>query len=250
MITYVLTYLLLSIAIQLFVFVIAYIKQTDKLTDAAYGLGFVVLNGIAVGTHAVSLYSLISLLLIVIWACRLSLYLIIRIRAIGKDARFDGIRERKASFLKFFLLQGFAIVLISLPHLVLVQTSRNHTNYLLLLMGIVIFLSGLAIETIADIQKYQFKKTHSSWVSTGLWKYARHPNYFGEITVWWGLFVYSLGVSTTYWGISIMGPLCITILLRFVTGVPPLEKRYDQKFRDNKDYQKYKQSTRLLIPLP
>ncbi len=243
--------ILISCIFQVVVFVIAYFRQTDKLTDAAYGLGFILINAFSLFIKSeVSLYSTISFILIIVWACRLTIYLIIRIRSIGRDTRFDGIRNRKLAFLKFFLLQGFAIVIISLPHLVLTTQSEYQPNQLIAVMGGLLYGIGITLESIADIQKYRFKKANKGWVNVGLWKYSRHPNYFGEMLIWWGLFVYSFGVSRDLWWISIIGPIFITVLLRFVTGIPPLEKRYEKKYADNKDYQTYKTNTRLLLPLP
>ena len=245
----------ISLGLQIFVFSIAVIRQTDKLTDIAYGTGFIALAFIALlyegswNTNAI-----ISVILVTLWALRISIYLFVRILTMGRDKRFDGIREKTLSFLKFFILQGVAIWVISLPTLLLIYLNHpvKATIHLAQVMGIVIFLLGIAIETIADYQKYMFKinTNNDKWIQTGLWKYSRHPNYFGEILVWWGIFTYSVGITTEYWWISLLSPLCITILLLFVSGIPPLEKRHNEKYGENKDYEDYKHSTRLLIPIP
>ena len=112
----------------------------------------------------------------------------------------------------------------------------------------------MIVESIADAQKftfYQNKKTmQTPWIETGLWKYSRHPNYFGELFVWWGIFVAVVPVLTGWSWLSIVGPLSITGLLLFVTGVPTVKKSMDKKFGDDPRYKEYLLRTRLLIPLP
>jgi len=112
---------------------------------------------------------------------------------------------------------------------------------------------GLILETIADYQKYTFKNdptNHGKWIQCGLWKFSRHPNYFGELLVWWGLFIIAFGFLTGALWLTILGPIYLTLLLLFVSGVPTLENKYDQRYKDNGDFQRYKESTSLIIPLP
>ena len=105
------------------------------------------------------------------------------------------------------------------------------------------------IETIADHQKFVFKnKNPKKFIKSGLWKYSRYPNYFGEMLLWWGLFI----MITPYLGgislLTIIGPIFITFILLFVSGIPMLEKSYNQKYGKDKEYQEYKRSTSKLIP--
>jgi steroid 5-alpha reductase family enzyme len=106
---------------------------------------------------------------------------------------------------------------------------------------------------VADWQKFVFKnreKNRGLWIQSGLWNYSRHPNYFGEILLWWGIFLYVTPfIQGLYW-ISVIGPLFITFILLFVSGIPLLEKKYDKKYVKNEKYQKYKSSTSVLILLP
>jgi steroid 5-alpha reductase family enzyme len=123
----------------------------------------------------------------------------------------------------------------------------------IMVLGIVIWISGLLIETISDWQKFSFKNNPNNknlWIQSGLWKYSRHPNYFGEMLCWWGIFIFVLPFIQGLSWLTIIGPIFITFILLFVSGIPPLEKRYDKKFADNKKYQDYKKKTSILIPLP
>ncbi len=250
-----LTCLALSVLIQLLFFIIAIAKKTDKVTDLAYGVGFVSLSGAALAADSTYTWSKVVIFgMILLWALRLSTYLLIRIFAMGRDKRFDGVREYAQKFIKFFLFQGLAVWLISLSSLVTITAASDISNTRFIsIIGILTFLSGLTIESFADYQKFQFKKNSKNkdnWIETGLWKYARHPNYYGEMLVWWGIWIFSLSIIPNLWAITILSPLTITSILLFFSGIPPLEKRYNVKYKGNKEYEKYKKSTRLLIPLP
>jgi steroid 5-alpha reductase family enzyme len=254
---YLLSNLLLSFAISLginlFFFIFAVFFKTDKLTDFTYGLSFAILALFLLLFRSDLLpQQILVTLLVVIWAVRLVSYLLIRILKIKKDSRFDEIREQPLKFLQFWLLQGISVWLISIPVINILITNQSYQSGLLLIIGSLIWLVGLIIETVADIQKFEFKnnpKNKGRWIQSGLWKYSRHPNYFGEMLVWWGIYTLSLslGLNQAWW--TIIGPIHITFLLRFVTGVPPLEKRYDKRYEDNEEYQQYKQESNLLVPV-
>jgi len=120
-------------------------------------------------------------------------------------------------------------------------------------VGFLLFVAGLLIETFSDAQKFRFKRkpeNRNRWIQSGLWRYSRHPNYFGEILLWWGLFLVILPGLTGWQWLTVFGPISITILLLFISGIPLLEKSGDEKYGDNPEYQAYKNSTSLLIPLP
>jgi len=245
---------LIAIGINLGFFAFAAILKTDKFTDFTYGLSFIILalvllinNGTFFG------FQIILAIMVSLWGIRLVSYLLVRILKIKKDSRFDGIRENFFSFLKFWLLQGFSVWAIMLPSIFLFTQkdmfSFNSTMYL----GVAIWIIGLLIESIADQQKFVFKnnpKNEGLWIETGIWKYSRHPNYFGEMLTWWGIFVYAIPQLSGLSWLTIVGPLFITSLLLFVSGIPLLEKKYNEKYKNNQKYQEYKKRTSLLIPLP
>lgn len=247
--------LLVSFAVNMFFFAFAALFKTDKVTDISYSLSFFLLTLILVasGGASASFTSILIAACILLWSLRLGSYLLYRIVVIGKDDRFDDKRGDFVAFLKFWLLQTFAVWLIMLPFSLFLSNSASGTRPVPAVLGFAMFILGFIIETFADAQKFRFRRSQANrgrWVDVGLWKYSRHPNYFGEILLWWGLFiVVAPALSGLAW-LSILGPLSITLLLLFVSGIPLLEKSADKKYGENPGYWKYKESTSLLIPLP
>lgn len=247
----ILTISIVILAIQLFGFSVAYTRQTDKLTDLWYGGTFFLLAVYLFVTQSPQgLVHTILLVMIVLWSLRLAGYLFVRIHAMKKDSRFDEMRKKPLKFLGFWLLQTLSIIVISLPFVfVLTQPNINLAPWSLL--GAVLWAMGLAIESVADAQKFKFKQkktTKHPWIQSGVWKYSRHPNYFGEILCWIGVFVYAVPYLQGWWWLSIISPLFIMLLLGFVSGIPLLEKSANKKYGNNTAYQKYKKETSVLIP--
>lgn len=242
---------LISLLIQIILFIPAFIFKTDKLTDLSYGLTFILLAFIGFVSGSESIGRTILLVMISLWGLRLITYLFIRVNFIGKDKRFDGIRESFSQFIKFWLGQGVIVWLVSFASIIAFSYSDFNLN-LVSYLGIMLFAAGLIIETIADWQKFKFKKDKKNdgrWTDIGLWKHSRHPNYFGEMLVWIGIWVYCASMlSLKYTLLGLISPIFIIIILLFVTGIPTLEKKYDKRFAKNKDYKKYKKSTSKLIP--
>lgn len=230
--------------IQVLFFIFASIFKTDKFTDLSYGLTFVF----------VAIYLLfrggnaILLIMPIAWGIRLATYLFIRILKIKKDQRFDGVREKFWSFAKFWLLQAISIFIISLPFIFAsLNDLPKNINFLVLTL----FFVGLFIETVADWQKYQFKNKQDKkdlFIKNGLWKYSRHPNYFGEMLMWWSIYLFIVNDLNGWQHTLIIGPIYISSLLLFVTGVPTLEKQYEKRYGEK--WQEYKNKTSLIIPLP
>jgi steroid 5-alpha reductase family enzyme len=246
--------LAISLGINLVFFVFAALFRTDKLTDLTYGLTFIILVlGFLFFGKTFYWHQLALTVMVCLWAIRLVGYLFIRILKIKKDSRFDDIRQKPLNFLKFWLLQGLSVWIIILPSLYLLLQKKDYQFSLIMFLGIVVWFFGLVIETIADWQKFTFKnkpKNKNLWISSGLWTYSRHPNYFGEILVWWGIFIFVSPLLSGWFWVTVVGPIFITSLLLFVSGIPPLEKRYQKKYANNKAYQEYRRKTSLLIPLP
>jgi len=230
-------------------FLFAYKFKTDKLTDISYALTFIFLALLSFFTKEFSNFKLILLLMLLLWAFRIGIFLFIRIGKIKKDRRFDGIRENFFKFFMFWFLQGITVWIVLLPSLMFFNSGTQIS--LITWIGFAVWFIGLAIETLSDLQKYQFNKNNKKqkWISTGLWKYSRHPNYFGEILCWVGIYFFTFSSLSTIQKIfSINSPLFISILLIFITGLPKLEKYADKKWGKLKEYQKYKKKTSILIP--
>ncbi|MFT7183850.1 MAG: steroid 5-alpha reductase family enzyme [Oceanicoccus sp.] len=245
--------LAISIGINLLMFIPAFLLKTDKLTDISYALSFVILALYALIMNGTSLASVVLFIMILIWAIRIGSYLLIRIHKIKKDTRFNEMRKSFLKFGGFWLIQGFTVWAVLIPSILFIQNQAQEIG-VLAIFGILIWLLGLAIETIADLQKYRFKnKTENKgkWIETGLWKYSRHPNYFGEILLWFGVYIFTFTslVGLEKW-IGLIGPLYIAALIIFLSGIPLLEKKAEKRWGDNKKYQSYKDRTHVLFILP
>jgi len=243
-----------SLVINSFFFVIAVINQSDRVTDLSYSLSFVLiaLQYTLTQTNP-TLFQTLLAYMIIIWGLRLGTHLFLRILKLKKDTRFDGIREDTVKFARFWFLQAISVAVIMLPALIVLLARHTPRFWQFSFIGFVVWAVGLGLETVADYQKSQYKSLQdppTPWVSTGLYKFARHPNYFGEMLCWWGIFLYTLPYLSGWNWLTIISPIYITSLLLFVTGVPLLEKKSAEKFAANPDYAAYKSSTHLLIPIP
>jgi len=241
-----------SLAINLVLFLVAFRLQSDKLTDISYALSFLTIDIVSllyVGKY--NFFNWIIFALPAVWALRIGSFLLIRILYVGKDRRFDNIRTSFVRFGKFWLGQALTAWILMLP----VSFALYRTGHVtfLVIIGLAIWLAGLLMEAIADYQKLAFKldkQNEGKWIQDGLWKYARHPNYFGEILVWFGIYVACFAsLNNIQRLICLASPVLITLVLLFVSGVPLLEKSADQRWGKFKAYQDYKRRTRLLVPL-
>jgi len=255
MIKQLLVVLVVSLLINIGMFLFAYKYKTDKLTDISYALTFIVLGVFCFLKGSGDIFSNIILLMVTAWAIRLGSFLLLRIWKTGKDSRFDSMRDDFKKFGRFWLLQGVTVWVVMLgASIALLNSSAPKEVGLLSWVGLGVWFSGLVIESVADSTKRRFSSNPSNkgkWIDEGIWKYSRHPNYFGEILVWSGLFIF---VSPLLNGseiiIALISPVFITTLLCFVSGIPILEKSADEKWGKLKTYQEYKKRTSILILMP
>lgn len=243
-----------SMGINTLMFIPAFIFKTDKLTDISYAVTFAFVASLAYWFSEQSLVHALLLFAIIAWSLRLGSFLLIRINKMGKDFRFDGRREKFWSFLSFWLLQGASVFVVLVASLLLFDTAEPVITWLSW-VGFVVFASGLLLEAVADIQKFRFKfsgkKKRQEWIDEGVWRMSRHPNYLGEMMVWFGLYIFvlpSLSGLAVY--SALVSPLYIIGLLLFVSGVPLLEKYADKKWGDEKNFQQYRKEVPLLMPTP
>ncbi len=244
---------LVIVLLQIIFFIYAALRKTDKVTDLSYGLTFVVavLFAYLINIEYVSIFKTVLLILVSLWGIRLSTYLFIRILKTGKDKRFDGVRENFKRFASFWLLQAVSIFIILLPTTYILITKETMSLNWISNIGLVIALLGILIEGIADSQKFIFKnkvENKGKWINTGLWKYSRHPNYLGEIMMWVGVFIYGIVYINGIELLTILSPIYITFLLVSVSGIPTLEREYDKRYGEDKEYQEYKKKTGKLLP--
>lgn len=230
-------------------FVLSIVVKRNDIADIAWGLGFILVSWISWFVGGQSEIGFVLGALVTVWGFRLAWHIFRRNLKKGEDYRYLEWRETwkffyLRSYLQVFLLQGFFMYSISFPVWFL-----NSRESLLLspwsVLGISIWGIGFAFEVIGDAQLREFVLNPSSkgkLMVTGLWEYSRHPNYFGEIVQWWGIFVSVLAVTGNI--STILGPLTITWLLVFVSGVPMLERKYEGRV----DWELYKKKTSALIP--
>jgi steroid 5-alpha reductase family enzyme len=246
--------LIASFAIQAVFFTFAASFRTDKVTDLSYSLSFALLSVLLVlmnGAFAVS--QLMAAAFVVIWAFRLGAYLLSRIIKIGKDSRFDDKRGDFLKFLGFWVIQAVTVWVVMLPVTVLLSLPTAPGLNALSLTGAFMWAAGFAIEAFSDAQKYAFRNNPDNknrWIETGLWKYSRHPNYFGEVLLWWGMFVFALPGLSGARLLVVAGPIAITLLLLFVSGIPLLEKSANARHGADPGYQAYTRRTSVFLPLP
>lgn len=252
MITILLWALGISFAINILMFLLAFRFQSDKLTDISYAVTFAVLAMYVFSQSEMMEFGIIGLLMVCLWAVRIGGFLLYRVVKTGKDGRFDGMRENFWKFGKFWVSQAVAVWVLMLPAL-LAFTDAGEWN-VLTITGLVVWFIGLAIEAAADLQKYQFTSNPNhkdQWIDIGLWRYSRHPNYFGEILVWVGVYLYAFSTLDGWEKlVAVVSPLFIMFLLLFVSGIPILEKSADKRWGNKPDYQKYKKQTSILVLWP
>jgi len=241
----------IAIGLNLFLFVPAFFFKTDKLTDFSYTLSFFIVGATLFTLSTQTLLHALLLLMITLWALRLGGYLFIRIHKIKKDKRFDGKRESFLWFFRFWFIQGVSVFVILIPSTYFFAADNPSLNTLTI-VGFLVWFFGLLVEGFADYQKYTFINNEANkgkWIDTGLWKYSQHPNYFGEITVWVGVFLFTCSVLVgTEYVYALSSPLFIIILLLFISGIPILGKAANERWGSEHAYQEYKRRTSKLIP--
>jgi steroid 5-alpha reductase family enzyme len=244
---------LISLVVNAAFFAFAATHKTDVVTDLSYSLSFAVLAIALLFLGAREPAQLLASLLVLVWAVRLGGYLFRRILRIKVDHRFDEMRDRPLRFARFWILQAIAVPVVMLPVSYLLGQDDAPGFGPWLIAGAAIWLIGLLIEAVSDAQKSAFKATQENrerFITSGLWRYSRHPNYFGEMLVWWGLFIFSVPFLSGAAFAVVIGPVFITLLLLFVSGIPLLERSADAKYGDDPAYREYKRRTSILVPFP
>ena len=245
---------IVAFMVQWVVFVPSYMNKTEKFFDLTGSLTYITVTFLAFLLSPVKDFrSIVLLILVTIWALRLGLFLFARIQAAGEDRRFRELKTSFPRFLNTWTLQGLWVT-FSLAAALAVITSETRVAFdIFAAVGILIWILGFVIEAVSDWQKSAFKadpNNEGKFIRTGLWSWSRHPNYFGEIILWVGIAVISLPVLSGWQWVTLISPVFITILLTRISGVPMLEKRADEKWGGQSDYESYKANTSVLVPMP
>ena len=247
--------LVMAFVIQWIVYVPAFVFKTEKFYDITGS--FTYIGTILFALYASGSFQNLKLgnifigLAIIIWAIRLGSFLFMRIHKDKKDGRFDSIKTSFSQFFMTWTLQGMWVFICSSSALIAIANPSGVPINNVFILGLFMFIFGFAIEVIADNQKSAFRsipENKDSFINEGLWARSRHPNYFGEITLWTGITV--MGISTfegmNY--LAIFSPIFSYLLLVYVSGVRLLELRGHKKWGHLEDYQNYKKNTPKLIP--
>jgi len=237
---------------QWLAFIPAYWRQTEKFFDLTGSLTYITLSTLALFLSAgVDGRATLVWALVVIWAARLGTFLFSRIKKAGKDDRFDEIKPSFIRFLNVWTIQGLWVTFTLIAALVTITTTNRKALDLFALIGFLVWVFGFTLEVVADYQKSRFNANPNNkgkFIQSGLWSRSRHPNYFGEIVLWLGVMIIALPVLQGWQWVALISPLFVTLLLTRVSGIPLLEKKADQKWGGQADYEAYKKQTPVLIP--
>lgn len=250
-----LTNLTAVVAVLLLLWLVSIIIDDVSMIDAFWGLGFVLIAWIsyAVGEGDGARNQLIAWL-VTIWGVRLALHLFIRWLRVGPDHRYVAmlsntkINRHLYALTHVFLLQAVLILIVALPVQMGATAVEEASTGPLHYAGVTLWAFGFLFETVGDYQLHRFRSNPENYdltLRTGLWRYTRHPNYFGDLCVWWGIY---LLVADTGVGIyAFIGPLLLTIMLFKWSGVRVVENRLN---KSRADYASYAANTSALIPWP
>jgi steroid 5-alpha reductase family enzyme len=244
----------LAFLIQWLAFIPAYLLQNESFFDLTGSITYISVTAIAVLlSPVVDGRSILLLALVVFWAVRLGTFLFRRIRKAGKDTRFDELKPSFIRFLTTWTLQGLWVTLTLAAALAAITTTTRKELGLLALIGFLVWVFGFAFEVTADTQKSRFRADPGNkgrFIRTGLWAWSRHPNYFGEIVLWIGVAIIALPALRGWQWVTLISPVFVALLLTRISGVPILERRADEKWGGQEDYEAYKERTPVLIPRP
>ncbi|MDA9785735.1 DUF1295 domain-containing protein [bacterium] len=247
--------LVLIFVIQWIAYIPAFMFKTEKFYDLTGSLTYIAAISFALystnTSQSLDLGSLIIGAAIIFWAVRLGSFLFMRVHKDKKDGRFDTIKTSFSQFFMTWTLQGMWVFICSSAALVAIANPTGVPINIVFIIGLALFILGFVVEIIADNQKSAFRSIPENkdvFINEGLWARSRHPNYFGEITLWTGITV--MGISTfegmNY--LALFSPIFSYLLLNYVSGVRMLEYRGHKKWGHLDAYQDYKNSTPKLIP--
>ena len=232
-------------------FALALVRKDNSIADTAWGLGFMLVAVFTFFRRGSLFLPLLVTALVVAWGARLALHILARNRKRGEDPRYAAWRAAWGrsfvwrSYLQIFLLQGFFLLVIASP-VILVNVDRNYPyTERFWLAGLLVWILGFLFEAVGDAQLARFRRDPANKghiMDRGLWKYTRHPNYFGESMMWFGIWLIAL--EAPYGWTTVVSPVLITFLLVKVSGIPLLEKRY----AGNAAFQAYARRTSAFIP--
>jgi steroid 5-alpha reductase family enzyme len=244
----------LAFAINWLAFMPAALARTEHYYDLVGGVTYISVTVAAVLLSGdLDLRATLVAAMVMVWAVRLATYLFLRISKVGKDSRFDEMKTRPLSFLVAWTVQGLWVLLTAAAALAVITGGAREPLGAVGIAGIAIWAIGMLIEIVADRQKSAFKgdpANEGRFINVGLWAWSRHPNYFGEITLWTGMAIVAVPVLSGWQWATLISPVFVAFLLIKVSGIPLLEKKADERWGGQDDYEAYKRRTPVLVPWP
>ena len=235
------------------IFIPSYIYQTEHYFDLIGSISYIsIVLFTFLALNNLDIRSILIGLLIMIWAVRLGSFLFARVKRDGKDNRFTVMKTKFWWFLFTWTLGGLWVFITMAAGLAAMTSAKVIPLGWYALIGIVLWLEGFIVEVVADHQKTRFrskKENRDKFINEGLWSLSRHPNYYGEITLWFGIAFIAFPVLQGWQLLTLISPIFVYILLTRISGVTMLERRADKKWGDDPEYQLYKETTSSLIPM-
>ena len=234
------------------VFIPSYLLQTEHYFDLTGALSYISTITLAAYLHPLlDLRGLIICVLISIWAVRLGSFLFMRIKRAGQDRRFIESKTRFWQFLYIWTMGGAWVFITMAAGLAAITSMTQRPLGIFAIAGVFLWLVGFSIEVVADRQKTKFRQLPENadhFISSGLWAYSRHPNYFGEILLWLGITVIALPTLVGWQYVTLISPIFVALLLIKVSGVRLLEADGKDRWGSDPNYQYYVNNTPLLVP--
>jgi steroid 5-alpha reductase family enzyme len=245
---------ILSYVINWIVFVPSNRAKTEHYFDLTGSITYLTLTVVALLlSEDLDARAVIVAAMVILWASRLGSFLFARVKRDGRDGRFDRIKTDPLRFFMTWTLQGLWVLLTLACGLAIITSANRRSIEWVAIVGIVVWVAGFAIEAVADRQKSVFKRDPANagrFITSGLWAWSRHPNYFGEITLWTGIAIIALPILEGWRWVTLISPIFVFLLLTRVSGIPLLEARGKKRWGDEQAYQEYTRNTPVLIPRP
>jgi len=238
-------------AVQWLGFFHAWLYNTEHYFDLLGSLSFAGAAIAALWWSSGGLVATLLLCMVVIWALRLGSFLFLRIREVGEDQRFRKIKRSPARFFLVWNLQGLWISLTSSAALTAMLGGVSEPIEIVSIIGVLMWCTGLLFEAMADYQKTQFRRDPAKaqrFIASGLWSICQHPNYSGEILLWWGVAVTALPTFSGGQWLTLISPIFVVLLLTRISGIPSLAAKAARQWGDDPEYQAYVAVTPRLIP--
>ncbi len=236
------------------IFIPSYAFQTEHYFDLTGSLSYITTVIVAAAlSPSLDIRDLIICAMILVWAVRLGSFLFWRIKKDGQDKRFIVMKTKFTWFLLTWTLGGLWVLVTLAAGLAALTSNTTVELGILGYVGITLWLFGFAVEVIADNQKRQFKKDPNNrdrFITSGLWSWSQHPNYFGEITLWLGLALFTYPVLSGWQLVTLISPIFVYLLLTRLSGIPTLDRLAKEKWGSDSDYIAYVEATSKLMLAP